>query len=91
MRWTAFSLLALSACTSPQPGIEVRTVEVPVETMIPCLDAADIPQMPERADTAAETDARNLLALVTPELLEWRQYGREALAAMERCATRVSD
>lgn len=79
-----FVSLTLAACSTPRPGIEIRTVEVPVEVMRPCL--TEIPVRPERFDSGGETDARNLAALLTAKLLEWRQYGTEAGMALRRCA-----
>jgi hypothetical protein len=81
------SLLLLAACsTTSQPGIEVRTVEVPVIELVACLAPEDIPAQPGDLERPLPVDARNLAVVLTQKLLEWRQYGVEANAAMERCS-----
>ncbi|WP_299327666.1 hypothetical protein [Parasphingopyxis sp.] len=84
MRWIIFSLL-FAGCAGT-PAIQVRTVEIPVVELRHCLSTDDIPATPEPFDRGDETDARNLLALATANLREWRQYGVESQATMRRCA-----
>lgn len=73
----------MSGCSATTGAIDTRIIEVPIETMVPCL--ADVPGVPDRLDRQGETDSRNLIALAASKLLEWRLYGRQSQSAMARC------
>lgn len=70
---------ALSACaTVSEPGIDVRTVEVP--TPVPCVNEADIKAEPDLVGTLLNGDAVHDLGIVSPSALELRLWGRSLLA-----------
>lgn len=76
MLLTSTAAMMLTACASAgEPGIEVRTVRVPVETQVPC------PAMrPDRPGPLAElpTDAVEALGIVAAKLAEYSGPGKYA-------------
>ena len=60
--------IALAACQTAQPGIEVRTVEVPVP--VACVDEADLPA--PTPETPLTSDARIDAGLLKAENLDLR-------------------
>lgn len=79
------ALLALAACsTGPEPGIEVRTVEVPVPQ--PCLPAGEIPAEPGTVQHLLNGAAAHDLAIVAESALKLRAWGQEMHAALTACA-----
>lgn len=66
--------LTAGACSHDQPGIEVRTVEVP--TPVPCVDAAAVPAEPAQVQSLLNGDAEHDLGIVAPSALELRIWGR---------------
>jgi len=76
--------LALAACTAGQPGIEVRTVRVPVPQ--PCLPADQIPPEPSRVGDTLTGDAASDLVIVAASSLLLRAWGQEMHAALVACA-----
>lgn len=83
---TALCVIALytSACTTDQPGIEVRTVEVPVPQ--PCLPADQIPEEPPTVGHLLTGVAAVDLAIIAPSALLLRAWGQEMSAALKACA-----
>ena len=79
--------LVLAACsTTGTPGIEVRTVEVPVEVQKPC--PGIVPQRPDELARPLPTDANALAALLAAKLVEWAgpgQYGEQAESYFRTC------
>jgi hypothetical protein len=69
-------LLTLPAamCETTEPGIEVRTVEVP--TPVPCVDEAAVPAEPPQVGDQLTGDAVHDLGIVAPSALELRRWGR---------------
>lgn len=65
---------ALAACQHTEPGIEVRTVEVP--TPVRCVDPADIPPEPPQVGDQFNGDAKHDLGILAPNALELRSWGR---------------
>tara|TARA_Y100001951_G_scaffold88698_2_gene80467 strand:- start:7415 stop:7681 length:267 start_codon:yes stop_codon:yes gene_type:complete len=83
---TIILLAVLAAgCTTREPGIQIRTVEVPVQTIVPCLSTSDIPAEPTLPDTLPQ-DARDLARELTAHILEWRLFGQEATGLLNVCA-----
>lgn len=87
-RLTAIGLLALAACSTPAPpGIEVHTVEVPVEVLKPC--PGIVPERPAPLARPLPDDANALAALLASKLVEWSgqgMYGDRAEAYFRTCA-----
>jgi len=79
------SLLLLSACNHPQPGISVRTVEVPVPQ--PCLKSADIPPEPAQVGDQLTGNAASDLLIVAASALELRAAVITMRAALMACAS----
>jgi hypothetical protein len=71
-------LTALSACTRPEPGIVVRTVEVP--TPVPCVDLRDVPPEPALVGGQLNGQAQHDLLVVSKSALELRRAYREIRA-----------
>jgi hypothetical protein len=87
LKKTAFlclGVLTLSACSTSQPGIEVRTVEVPVP--VACLPADQIPPEPMQIDALLSGDPARDISLVAQSALRLRAWGRELAAALHGCA-----
>lgn len=78
------SLLLLSACNHPQPGISVRTVEVPVP--VPCLPADSIPPEPPQVGEQLTGNAASDLLIVAASALDLRAWGITMQAALKACA-----
>lgn len=83
-----FSLLMcaalLSACSHSEPGIEVRTVEVPVP--VACLPADKIPAEPARVGDRLTGEPAVDLAIVSSSALALRAWGQTMHAALTACA-----
>lgn len=77
-------VVALSACSTAQPGIEVRTVEVP--TPVPCLPANQIPAEPDTVADQLTGNAAADLPIVAASALMLRAWGREMHVALGACA-----
>ena len=79
--------LALAACAkTPQPGIEVRTVDVVREVARPC--PVTVPERPGQLARPLPTDAVRLAATLALKLAEWAGpggYGERADAALKTC------
>lgn len=80
----ALFMLALTACQTTQPGIEVRTVEVPVPQ--PCLPPDQIPVEPPTVGHLLNGAAAHDLSIVTESALLLRAWGKEMHAALTACA-----
>lgn len=68
--------LPAGMCTTPQPGIEVRTVEVPVETQRPC--PGIVPERPAPMERPLPTDSVALIARLAAKLMEYTAPGMYA-------------
>jgi hypothetical protein len=77
-------LLTLTACTATNPGVEVRTVQVPVPQ--PCLAADQIPAEPGTVSHLLTGVAAHDLTVVAASALELRAWGQEMAAALKACA-----
>lgn len=80
------SLLALAACTTPEPGVRVEYQEVVKEVLAPC--PVTRPERPAPLAKPLPTAPRALIDLLTAKLLEWAGpggYGEKADAAIETC------
>lgn len=75
---------ALTACQTTEPGIEVRTVEVPVPQ--PCLPADQIPAEPPQVGSLLNGVAAHDLSLVAESALLLRAWGQEMYSALVACA-----
>jgi hypothetical protein len=85
-RLIALPLFALAACaTKPTPGIEVRTVEVPVIRVEKCLSPGDIPAKPKALPPRPKS-AGGALDVAVAKVLEWEIYGDKAEAVLKGCA-----
>lgn len=78
------ALLGLAACQTAEPGIEVRTVQVPVPQ--PCLPLSEIPAEPETVSRLLNGMAAHDLSIVAASALELRAWGQEMAAALKACA-----
>jgi|SRR5690606_499050 len=77
----------LAACHHTQPGVEIRTVEVPVEVMRPCPATRPerpppLGKLPEHAQTALAQALAALAAYSAPGM-----YADQAEAWFDACAT----
>lgn len=81
--------LALTACQTPQPGIEVREVEVP--TPVPCVDADEVPAEPPQVGDQFTGDAQHDLGILAPNALALRIWGRTLRALIVPGCTAVSE
>lgn len=76
--------LPAAMCQTAQPGIVVRTVEVP--TPVPCVPAEDIPAEPATVASTLTGSAAQDLAIVAASALELRAWGRQMHGALVACA-----
>jgi hypothetical protein len=76
--------LCCTACATDQPGIEVRTVEVPVPQ--PCLAADEIPAEPPTVSHLLTGNAAADLAIVSASALALRAWGQELATAHRACS-----
>lgn len=81
----AASALALAGCASSQPGIDVRTVEVPVVRVEKCIAAEDVPETPPWLGRRKSRDARVLADILLARVFEWQVYGKKVEAVMKGC------
>lgn len=85
-KFMLLTVLALSACaTAKEPGIEVRTVEVPVEVQKPCPGTVPVRPAPIGA---LPTDLVALAAALGAKLAEWSdagKYGDQAESYFRAC------
>lgn len=77
-------LAMLAACQHTEPGVEVRTVQVPVPQ--PCLPADEIPAEPPTVAERLNGQAAHDLAIVAESALNLRAWGREMHGALVACA-----
>lgn len=79
-------LLTLPAamCETRQPGVEVRTIEVPVP--VPCLAEDQIPVEPARVGEQLTGDPRIDLPIVSSSALALRAWGQVMHSALTACA-----
>ena len=78
--------LLLVACSTPQPGIEIRTVEVLKEVQRPCPVVK--PKQPGKLARPLPADPARLIDLLLAKLTEWAGpggYGERADTAIETC------
>lgn len=78
-------ILAMSACKTTAPPIEVRTVEVP--TPVACVELAQIPAEPPLIGDQLTGDAQHDLGVVAPSALELRKWGRSLIALIVPACT----
>ena len=78
------SIATLSACTHTEPGIEIRTVEVPVA--VACLPADEIPQEPPLISDRLTGDPARDIGVIAASALKLRVWGRQMEAALRVCA-----
>lgn len=77
--------LLLAGCASPlQTG--VNAVPMPVPVLTHCIDAADIPAVPQ-TNAGRDGTMRQDAAAASADARQLRQYAREADAALRKCAT----
>lgn len=86
MRFVALaSALLLAACaTTTQPGVEVRTVRIPVPKE--CVPKDQIPAEPATVADSLNGNAAADLPIVAASALLLRAWGREMHAALGACA-----
>lgn len=85
----ALAAISLAACShDQQPGVEVRTVEVP--TPVRCVDPADVPAEPEQVGDQLNGDAVHDLGIVAPSALELRKWGRSLRALIVPGCTTIN-
>jgi len=75
----------LASCNHPQPGISVRTVEVPVPQ--PCLKSEDIPPEPAQVGDQLTGNAASDLLIVAASALELRAAVITMRSALMACAS----
>lgn len=78
--------LAVTACSSPEPGIDVRTVEVPVIRVTTCLQEKDIPKKPTGLPARRPKSISQALDVAVAKVLEGQNYADKADALLRGCA-----
>lgn len=78
------SVLYTSACSTPQQGVEIRTVNVP--TPVPCIPRESIPAEPASVKDSLTGNAAADLPIVAASAILLRSWGREMSAALHACA-----
>lgn len=85
--WPAFSLLLLAGCAHTPGGVEVKTIEVVKEVMVPC--PAQAPARPTPLGALPDL-AEDALRIVSAKLLEYAGkggYADKAEDAIKLCAS----
>jgi hypothetical protein len=77
--------LLLSGCGGSR-GIEVRTVEVPIEVPVACIKKMDIPEEPALVGGTLTGNAQIDVRIVAASALILRGALKEAVALLEGCA-----
>lgn len=80
-----FALL-LAGCSTTEPVVEIRTVEVPVVRVEQCVASADIPARPAPLGRRPSRDARVLADLLLAQVKRWEGYGAVADPLLRGCA-----
>lgn len=83
----ASALITLTACATPEPAIQVRTVEVPVIEQVPC--PAEVPTRPDPLGELP-ADANAALAKALSVLALWSgpgMFGDRAESYFAVCAS----
>lgn len=75
--------LSLAACSTSQPGVEIRTVEI--ATPVACLSADDIPAEPAKVGDQLTGDARTDVSILAESALELRKWGQTLSAMLHGC------
>lgn len=78
------AVVMLAACSHDEPGIEVRTVEVPVPG--PCLPLDQIPEEPDTVADRFTGDKAKDFDILVPSAIALRLWGKEMWAALIACA-----
>ena len=86
-RLIALPLLALAACNTTQPAVEIRTVEVP--TPVACPDAETVAALkagePPRVAPILTGNAATDLPIVAGSALRLRAWAGELMAVVDGC------
>lgn len=87
MRFIAVGILTitLSACATPHPAVEIRTVEVPVLRVETCFNAADLPKVPSGLPKRPST-VSSALDVAVAKVIELQGYAAKANALLTICA-----
>jgi len=80
----AIMTFLITGCDHAEPGIEVRTVQVPVPQ--PCLPLDQIPPEPAQVGSQLNGNAAHDLSIVAASALELRAWGQEMASALKACA-----
>jgi hypothetical protein len=81
------TIALLAGCSSPEPGIEVRTVEVPGPIRVTqCIDAKDIPRKPAALPRPRPKNISQALDVSVAKVLEHQSYADKADALLRGCA-----
>lgn len=76
----------VAGCSTPEPGIEIRTVETVVTRVEKCVATTDIPKRPADLGKRPTSDARMLADLLLAKVRSWELYGDKADAVLTGCA-----
>ena len=76
--------VALTACQTPEPGIEVRTIKVP--TPVACVPLDQIPDEPEPVADRFTGDKAKDFEILVPSAIALRTIVKELRAALIACA-----
>ena len=77
--------LLLAGCAHKEPGVDVRTVEVPVLRVEKCVAGKDIPKVPAALPKRPK-NVSNALDLAVAKVLEYQRYAAKADAVLKGCA-----
>ena len=77
-------ILLLAACQTPEPGVRVETVEVPVTS--PCLPPDQIPEEPAPVADRFTGDKAKDFDILVPSAIALRTTVKELRAALIACA-----
>mgnify|MGYP000221095397 CR=1 FL=1 len=78
-------LLPILTSCGASKGIEIRTVEVPIEVAVSCVEREDIPVEPNKVGNLLTGDAYEDLGIISISALELRAAFGEAKALLEAC------
>lgn len=82
----SLAFLAVGCSTPKEPGIEVRTVEVPVIRVTSCLQEKDIPAKPRGLPARRPKSISAALDVAVAAALEGQNYADKADALLRGCA-----
>lgn len=79
-------VVLLAGCSTPERGVEIRTVETVVTRVEKCVAPADIPKRPAALPRRPSNDARVLADILLGKVRAWELFGDKADAVLKGCS-----